>query len=253
MQANIKERSSEVAEINGDTSAGDTSAPARLDGAENPDHPKTTVWDGRLDHFSEEEIAVRNALADAARAANWEAVFGLLDTHRYTLSPNSWRAYGKSWYTPLHQAAWHNAPVSVVEELIQRGGWPSLRTASGETAHDIAVKKGHITLGDSLVPPTSKRVDNDVFSKLDEHLARLVESRIRPALPVRLRHPATEALAETTDQALWFPIPGMYGGFSIRLMRSYLFVESWCRVAGGSGQAHVVTTEGFTLVEEGFV
>ena len=46
----------------------------------------------------------------------------------------------------------------------------------------------------------------------------------------------------------------MYGGFSIALMKeSYLYVESWIRVVGDSGQAHVVTHEGVTLVDEGFV
>jgi hypothetical protein len=45
----------------------------------------------------------------------------------------------------------------------------------------------------------------------------------------------------------------MYGGFSVRLMPGYLYVESWIRVAGGSGQAHVVTHEGVTMVDEGFV
>ena len=46
----------------------------------------------------------------------------------------------------------------------------------------------------------------------------------------------------------------MYGGFSIALMKgSYLYVESWIRVVGDSGLAHVITHEGVTLVDEGFV
>jgi hypothetical protein len=46
----------------------------------------------------------------------------------------------------------------------------------------------------------------------------------------------------------------MYGGFSIALMRgNYLYVESWIRIVGDSGQAHVITHEGVTLVDEGFV
>ena len=34
---------------------------------------------------------------------------------------------------------------------------------------------------------------------------------------------------------------------------SFLTCESWCRVAGGSGQRHVVSAAGSTLVDEGFV
>ena len=58
----------------------------------------------------------------------------------------------------------------------------------------------------------------------------------------------------TSKQRVWFGVPGMYGGFSITLMDGlYLYVVSWIRVVGDSGQAHVVTHAGATLVDEGFV
>ncbi len=56
---------------------------------------------------------------------------------------------------------------------------------------------------------------------------------------------------------MWFPVPGMYGGFSYCLeltgADAKLVAESWCRVVGGSGQRHEITTYGSRLVEEGFV
>jgi hypothetical protein len=30
-------------------------------------------------------------------------------------------------------------------------------------------------------------------------------------------------------------------------------MNSWCRIVGGSGQAHLITTAGAILVDEGFV
>jgi hypothetical protein len=49
----------------------------------------------------------------------------------------------------------------------------------------------------------------------------------------------------------------MYGGFSYRLesvgVEAKLVSESWCRVVGGSGQRHEITSAGSQLVEEGFV
>jgi len=30
-------------------------------------------------------------------------------------------------------------------------------------------------------------------------------------------------------------------------------IDSWCRIVGGSGQSHEITTDGCILVEEGFV
>ena len=71
-----------------------------------------------------------------------------------------------------------------------------------------------------------------------------------PAL--RIRHVDVAALAETGEE-FGFPIPGMYGGFSIALFKSRLHVESWSRVVGGSGRAYVITAERTTLVDEGFV
>jgi len=54
----------------------------------------------------------------------------------------------------------------------------------------------------------------------------------------------------------WIPIPGMYGGFSYILKNESgvynLYVESWCRIAEGSGQAHTINKNGYVLTEEGF-
>ena len=55
-----------------------------------------------------------------------------------------------------------------------------------------------------------------------------------------------------------FAVPGMYGGFyGVTVNRDEsgtwgLDCESWCRVAGGSGQRHRITADETTLVEEGF-
>jgi hypothetical protein len=59
------------------------------------------------------------------------------------------------------------------------------------------------------------------------------------------------------ESAVWFPVPGMYGGFKYWLeehdAQLTLTCESWCRVASGSGQRHAITEEGVTLVDERFV
>jgi len=47
--------------------------------------------------------------------------------------------------------------------------------------------------------------------------------------------------------ALWFSIPGMYGGFSYWLEgegeHAKLITESWCRVVEGSGQRHEIASK----------
>ena len=58
-----------------------------------------------------------------------------------------------------------------------------------------------------------------------------------------------------------YPVPGMYGGFYSTCLGKdessgggswYLTCESWCRVAGGSGQRHRITAEATVLTEDGF-
>ena len=69
--------------------------------------------------------------------------------------------------------------------------------------------------------------------------------------------PELAPLLTAAEPKSWFPIPGMYGGFSYWLEgdgpHAKLITESWCRVVGGSGQRHEITSTGSRLVEEGFV
>ncbi len=64
-------------------------------------------------------------------------------------------------------------------------------------------------------------------------------------------------LLATEEQRAWFPVPGMYGGFSYWFEENgdetKLIVVSWCRIVGGSGQRHEITAVGSQLVAEGFV
>ncbi len=212
------------------------------------------TWDGVLGpmRLQPGHALQRQTLADAARDGNWPLVLGMLQNDK-TLSANHWRPGGKSLYTPLHQAAWHGAPLEVVDALVKRGAWRTLRTAKGDTALDIARDKGHRHLTEMLTPKTPPRDDLLVIDWLDLQLAELVEGRIPPELDIELRHPACSVLTEIPTKSLWYPVPGMYGGFSIRLRENHLFVKSWSRVVGGSGEAHVITQEGRFLVDRGFV
>jgi hypothetical protein len=64
-------------------------------------------------------------------------------------------------------------------------------------------------------------------------------------------------LLELETPQMWFPVPGMYGGFSYRLastgLDAMLISESWSRVVGGSGQRHEIDSKDSRLVDEGFV
>jgi hypothetical protein len=220
-------------------------------------------WPGVLDGgLLKDEVVARNRrLADAAKAGRWAEVFEVLDLQ--WVSVNQWRLGGSTWFTPLHQAAWHGASASVVSGLLECGALRSLPARDGRTAYDVAAARGHTHLLEALAPPRTSLLP-ERSAALDRGLATVIDGRLRlpggiaesygKPLEESLRYPPVAILPECLGQALWFGVPGMYGGFSVALMKStYLYVESWIRVVGGSGQAHLVTHEGVTLVDEGFV
>lgn len=96
-------------------------------------------WPGVIEPkpFNKSHVDNINKLADAAKAGEWDEVFGLIDSDHW-LSPHQWRISGTSWFAPLHQAAWLGASPDVVDELIRRGAWRSLRSASSDRAVDCA-------------------------------------------------------------------------------------------------------------------
>ena len=216
------------------------------------------VWDGitRAETLNDRAATARSALADAAKAYNWPRVFELIAEYREFV--NSCRPGGKSLFAPLHQAAHAGAAVEVVHRLIELGAWRTLQNARGERPVDVAERKGQHHLREVLEPVLKHRIPHGVLLKVQSQFHEVIRGRIDRELPDHgLRLPELEPLLELDRPQMWFPVPGMYGGFSYRLestgVEAKLISESWCRVVGGSGQRHEVTPEGSRLVEEGFV
>ena len=72
-----------------------------------------------------------------------------------------------------------------------------------------------------------------------------------------LRLPELEPLLEMDEPKMWFAVPGMYGGFSYRLIgegeNTILIAESWARVVEGSEERHAITPFGSNLLDEGWM
>lgn len=193
----------------------------------------STVWPGILDAdaLNPKDVDDSNQVADAARAGNWPAVLERLHAVEPP-SVNRWRIGGRSWFTPLHQAAWLGAPTAVAEQLLRLGAWRSLRSADGDRAIDLAERRGHHHLADALAIRDPGEREQQRFVAWDWHLAELISERTRHLDPVHVRPVPTEIIAMEELDTLWFAYPGMYGGFSMSAHRNRLVVESWSHVAG---------------------
>ena len=216
------------------------------------------IWDGvtKTEGLQDDAARMRHALADAAKAYDWPPVFERLAEHGQWV--NSTRPDAASWYTPLHQAVHGGAPRQIVDHLLRLGAWRTVQNARGERAVDVAERRGHRHLLNVLAPVYKHTVPAGILLKLQAHFHSVIRGRAERLVQAQgLRLPELEPLLELEVPQMWFPVPGMYGGFSYRLVDFGVDVklvsESWCRVAGGSGQRHEITSMGSLLVEEGFV
>ena len=221
---------------------------------EYPCHPPGTPPPDRA--LSIRVAIPRQALADAAKRFDWAGVFEILADNR--VSVNAWRLDGRSFFTPLHQAAFGNAPVDVVSRLIGLGAWRTLPTSSGERAVDIAERRGHRQLVFLLEPDYKHLVPVEQLAAIQTHFHAMIRERAGELVDRHtLRLPELAVLLELEDPYMAFPVVGMYGGFYFQLegqgANAKLMVESWSRVVMGSGQRHGITEFGCVLVEEGFV
>jgi hypothetical protein len=91
-------------------------------------------WQAVLDPsvMADELVRAGHQLADAAKAGDWPTVMSVLDSQSKWLVINQWRPGGTAWFTALHHAAWHGAPVEVARELLDRGrfGRSAMRKAA---------------------------------------------------------------------------------------------------------------------------
>ena len=232
------------------------------------------VWSGVLDPtmLRDDVVSAGHRLANAAKAGDWSTVFQVLDDPAQHVNINGWRPGGTAWFSVLHQAAWHGAPADVVDELIRRGALRSLTDAWERTPYDVridqenaatspkgaALKHKSVVLRERHLKAPTSPLPPELIMRLDRHLGEVIDGRIGRLYDGRktrhiLRYPPVGILHEVPGQHVWFPVPGMYGGFDITLRGEFLDVQSWCRIVGGSGQAHVITRAGAILVDEGFV
>jgi len=216
------------------------------------------TWDGttRSVTLTTEGRAVRHALIDSAKAQNWGRTFSILGQDRHLV--NIVRPDGTARYAVLHHAAYGGASSEVVARLIALGAWRMLRNAKGEQPIDIARRRGHSHLLNVLEPVVLHDVSPSTLNEIERHFHALIRQRANALIEKHsLRLPELETLRELSIPSMWFPVPGMYGGFRFSLEKlcghDMLNTSSWCRVVDGSGEEHLISRFGSLLVDSEFV
>jgi len=227
-------------------------------------------WDCVLEPgiYREERDAELNEWTNAAYKGNWDALFRIAVRYEQDMGrfANSSRLHprfdatsgnpfvGKlSGYTALHQAAWHGAPVEIVQGLIELGASRGIRTTDGKRQRplDIANEKNHEHLYDILTPRGLPEVSDEELLKVEAHFHEVVVAEARGVFKSdSMRLPDLGLLRD--HPRVWMPIPGMYGGFNFWWDDGHLVTESSCRVCGGSGRTNHITSGGAKLVDQGW-
>jgi hypothetical protein len=199
---------------------------------------------------------LRRELAAGVERAHWGGYFCTREGNPRQVNL-AYRDRG-SWSTLLHEAVRLNAPLEFVRELVRLGAFRTVKDSQGFRPVDLTLKKGLVHLVEPLEPGPGQPVNANGL----EHMQELFHGLIRSTMLTynvseTLWLPQLSILAEPGAESIWFPIPGMYGGFHFWLEATggatALIAESWCRVADGSGMRHRITPVQVVLEEEGFV
>jgi hypothetical protein len=163
--------------------------------------------------LGESRANARQALANAGRAYDWSQVFAILSEHPEFV--NATRPGGRSLYAPLHQAAHGSASIEVVQRLLDLGAWRTLQNARGERPVDVARRMSRRHLLSILEPEYKRHVPLGILLKIQRHFHGVIRERAARLIEAHaLRLPELEPLLELERPKIWFPIPGMAGGFS---------------------------------------
>jgi hypothetical protein len=137
----------------------------------------TAEWDGitKSEVLRDYEIELRHNLADAAKRYDWQKTLEILNERPRLI--NTTRPEGKSLYTPLHQAAYGNAPVEVAQKLLEAGAWRTLRNADNARAVDIAKEKKHHHLIPLLEPVYKIYIPLETLQKIQNYFHEIILSR----------------------------------------------------------------------------
>lgn len=140
-----------------------------------------------------------------------------------------------------------------MDALLRLGAWRTLRNAAGQRAVDVALAVGHRALERQLTPVLERDVPPDLLRAIESRFHAVIRERSDKLVREHeLRLPPLEPLCERMNTEFWFAVPGMYGGFRFWLegqgKLTKLVSESWCRVMGGAGQRHEITSDEAKLV-----
>ena len=213
-------------------------------------------WDGvtKSKTTNDERDSKLNNLFQLVEECDWNKIIREIKKSPELI--NSIKPDGINGFTLLHYAAVNNINVNFVKQLLKYGAWKTIRSFDGDTAFDIAERLSNTAVVSILKPEYKIIIPHKEVRILEKYFHELIYE-ITEGLVIEnsLRLPQLEVLLELGEVCMWFPVPGMYGGFNFYFTNMNgdfkLVSESWSRIVGESEQKHEISLNGILLVDEG--
>ena len=207
-------------------------------------------------YMIDSEFQEGSFLADYAKRGRWVSVLKMLHPDNHLINVNQSYPGDGSRSTVLHRAAELAAPDEVVETLLERGAFRSLRNADGRTPFEIASVTGQPPSMRELLRPEPSPFAEEELIRLDAIVANVIDHYIQPLFGTRdlrkiLRYPPVEVLHEAPGRELWMQVPYMMGGLRITLRDGHIELIGGYRRFDDTGEVHV-TTHGFAVTTDGW-
>lgn len=220
---------------------------------------RTIEWDGvrKAVTINKSRYKLLTDIFQNARLKNWDRTFRILSMESRHII-DSVQPDERTDYTLLHHAA-EQGNTNAIGRLLELGASKSVMDINGRMPYDLIIElTEHEGMYEMLRPISIKEEDETVLNKIQYHLQSLIMEIAGELVRSHdLRLPQIRVLVEHSDCNMWFPIPGMYGGFNMMLKSNdeeiSLIAESWSRIAEGSGIRHKINKHGINLLDEGFV
>ncbi|WP_372366681.1 hypothetical protein [Candidatus Uabimicrobium sp. HlEnr_7] len=223
--------------------------------------PLCITWDGTTTRGYVSSVNVmQDDFIDYIKSENWQPAAEILDDEWFEFV--TMLVDESMDYSPLHYAAYKGAPIEFFQKMLEKGALRTLENKYGERAIDIAKKNGHNHLLEILEPMYQRDIPFEILERIQENFYKLIRSRIIEIISLdaiktieqEVIFPKLAHLLEKEEIRVWFPIPGMYGGFYYWFegegSNTKLIAKSWCRVWGGSEQCHEITPEGSKFLRD---
>lgn len=170
-------------------------------------------------------------------------------------------------WTFIHHAAYHNAPLSIIQKIKANNFVLSLKDGEGQLAVDHVSSNASEEYKDLLKPKYKMNISAEKLKNIEKIFHELIYSRTELCTEILIKKhhlilPAISILLEPHVDITYFywEIPQMHGGFSMEFEWNEdktdvtgLVTNSYNRIFGGSGKTHLCTEKEAVLLREGYI